>query len=180
MRGEARRLESIILCAVDGLMTGLNDTTFGPGQSLARAQFAVILHRMNGEPGVTYTAKFPDVPDKEFYSNAVLWAAEAKVVTGYTDSGYFGTNDPITREQMAVMMYRYANYKGYSTGNKADFDSFTDADKVNAFAEEAMAWAVGNGIITGKYNGTVIDPQGNATRAECAIILTRFLDKIAK
>ena len=77
-------------------------------------------------------------------------------------------------------MYRYANYKGYSTGNKADFDSFTDADKVNAFAEEAMAWAVGNGIITGKYNGTVIDPQGNATRAECAIILTRFLDKIAK
>ena len=162
------------------IMTGMDPTHFEPYTILPRAQFATILYRMNGEPGVTYTAKFPDVPDKEFYSNAVLWAAEAKVVTGYTDSGYFGTNDPITREQMAVMMYRYANYKGYSTGNKADFDSFTDADKVNAFAEEAMAWAVGNGIITGKYNGTVIDPQGNATRAECAIILTRFLDKIAK
>lgn len=162
------------------IMTGMDPTHFEPYTILPRAQFATILYRMNGEPGVTYTAKFPDVPDKEFYSNAVLWAAEAKVVTGYTDSGYFGTNDPITREQMAVMMYRYANYKGYSTGNKADFDSFKDADKVNAFAEEAMAWAVGNGIITGKYNGIVIDPQGNATRAECAIILTRFLDKIAK
>ena len=71
MRGEARRLESIILCAVDGLMTGLNDTTFGPGQSLARAQFAVILHRMNGEPEVAYTAKFADVPDGEWYTSAV-------------------------------------------------------------------------------------------------------------
>ena len=74
MRGEARRLESIILCAVDGLMTGLNDTTFGPGQSLARAQFAVILHRMNNTPEVAYTTKFPDVPDGMWFTNAILWA----------------------------------------------------------------------------------------------------------
>lgn len=77
-------------------------------------------------------------------------------------------------------MYRYANYKGYDTGNKADFDSFTDAAKVNGFAKDAMKWAVGNEIITGKDNETVLDPQGNATRAECATIIMRFMEKFGK
>ncbi len=92
----------------------------------------------------------------------------------------FGPSDKINREQMAVMMYRYADYKGYDTGNKTDFDKFSDADSVNAYAEEAMKWAVGNGIITGKDNGTKLDPQGNATRAECATIIMRFMEKFEK
>ena len=163
-----------------GTMTGLDDTHFGPNQSLARAQFATILYRMNGTPKVEYKATFPDVQDGIWYTNAILWAADTKVVTGYTDSGKFGPSDNINREQMAVMMYRYADYKGYDTGNKADFGKFTDAGKVNDFAKDAMQWAVGNGIITGKNNGTVIDPQGNATRAECATIIMRFMEKFEK
>ena len=129
---------------------------------------------------MAYTARFPDVADKQWYTTAILWAADAKVVTGYTDSGYFGTNDPINREQMAVMMYRYAGYKGYDTNGKTDFGEFTDAGRVSGFAKEAMQWAVGNKIISGKDNGTVLDPLGNATRAECATIIMRFIENVAK
>ncbi|MCI7180519.1 MAG: S-layer homology domain-containing protein [Schaedlerella sp.] len=169
--------DAVAYVNANNLMTGLNATTFGPAQSLARAQFAIILHRMNGTPEVTYTDKFPDVPDGIWFTDAILWASSTGVVTGYTDTGKFGPADNINREQMAVMMYRYANYKGYDTGTKADFSKFSDASKVSGFAEEAMQWAVGTGIITGKDNGTRLDPQGNASRAECATIIMRFVEK---
>ena len=148
--------------------------------TIARAQFAVILHRMNDAPKVAYKATFPDVPDGNWFTDAVLWAADTKVVTGYSDTGKFGPADKINREQMAVMMYRYANYMGYDTSVKEDFSRFNDAAKVNDFAKEAMQWAVGNGIITGKNNGTALDPQGNASRAECATIIMRFMEKYGK
>ena len=163
-----------------GIMTGKDDAHFAPDENLARAQFAVILHRMNDEPAVTYTEVFPDVSDDVWYTNAILWANNIGVVTGYSNTGCFGPADNINREQMAVMMYRYANYKGYDTGNKADFNNFSDADRVSAYAEEAMRWAVGNKIISGKNNGTLLDPQGNATRAECATIIMRFTEKFEK
>ncbi|MCU6687080.1 family 78 glycoside hydrolase catalytic domain [Dorea acetigenes] len=167
----------------EGTMTGMDDTHFAPYTTLVRAQFATILYRLNGEPKVEYEAKFPDVPDGQFYSKAVTWAAETEVVTGYTDSGYFGTNDPITREQMVTMMYRYANYKKYKSEKPTDISAFTDADKVTEFAEDAMKWAVGNGIIAGKENedGSYrLDPQGGTSRAECAIIIQRFMEKFEK
>ena len=160
----------------NGLMTGLNETTFGPYENLARAQFAVILHRMNGSPDMEYTNKFPDVADNQWYTDAILWANEAGVVGGYTDTGKFGPGDNINREQMAVMMYRYANYLGYDTSARADISKYTDAGNVNEFAKEAVSWAVGEGIITGKYNETQLDPQGNASRAECATIIMRFME----
>lgn len=162
------------------LMTGIKDTMFGPTGILARAQFAVILHRMNEAPKVEYVAKFPDVQDNQWYTDAILWANSTGVVTGYSNTGYFGTGDPITREQMAVMMYRYANYMKYDTSKKADFSQFVDADAVSEFAEDAMRWAVGNGIIKGTENGTKINPQGLAIRAECAAIITRFVDLYQK
>ena len=165
---------------VAGTMTGLNDTHFGPNQSLARAQFATILYRMNGTPKVEYKATFPDVQDGIWYTDAILWAADTKVVTGYTDTGKFGPADNINREQMAVMMYRYAKFKDYTIDNQESYDKFEDADKVSAFAKEAMEWAYGNGIIKGKYNETKIDPQGSATRAECATIIMRFMEKFEK
>ena len=161
-------------------MTGTDPTHFSPYATLVRAQFATILHRIEGEPDAAYTNRFPDVPDGQFYSTAVLWAADAKVVTGYTDSGYFGTNDPITREQMVVMMYRYADYKKYDISKTADLSSFSDAGQVSEFAETAMKWAVENGIIEGKENtdGSYrLDPQGSTSRAECAIIIQRFMEK---
>ena len=161
----------------NGIMKGLNDISFGPNDTLARAQFAVILYRMNDMPKIEYQMIFPDVEAGLWYTDAILWAASTKVVTGYSDTGKFGPSDDINREQIAVMMYRYAGYKGYPTDNMTDFASFTDADQVNVFAKDAVEWAVANGIITGKNNGTVLDPQGNATRAECAAIIQRFLDK---
>ena len=168
--------ESVKYVYDNGLMTGLNETTFGPYENLARAQFAVILHRMNGSPDIEYTNKFPDVADNQWYTDAILWANEAGVVGGYTDTGKFGPGDNINREQMAVMMYRYANYLGYDTSARADISKYTDAGNVNEFAKEAMSWAVGEGIITGKYNETQLDPQGNASRAECATIIMRFME----
>ena len=162
------------------LMTGLDATHFGALDNLARAQFAVILHRMNGDTDEAYIAKFPDVPDGIWFTDAVLWANKNGVITGYSHNGHFGPGDKITREQMAVMMYRYADYMGYDTSEKEDFSKFNDAAKVNDFAKEAMQWAVGNGIITGKNNGTALDPQGNASRAECATIIMRFMEKYEK
>ena len=161
------------------LMTGLNETTFGPYDFLARAQFAVILHRMNGEPEVPYSARFHDVGADIWYTNAILWAADTQVVTGYSN-GNFGPGDLINREQMALMMYRYANYKGYDTSARAEFSSYQDASMVSDFAAEAMQWAVGEKIITGKYNETQLDPKGNASRAECATIIMRFVEKYGK
>ena len=160
----------------NGLMTGLNEENFGPADALARAQFAVILHRMNGKPTAEFDKVFPDVHEGEWYTDAILWANSNGIVTGYTDSGLFGTADNINREQMAVMMYRYAKYKGYDVTKTADFSKFKDAANVSEFAEEAMRWAVGTGIITGKDEGTRIDPQGNAARAECAAIIKRFVE----
>ncbi len=170
-----------------GIMNGVNKTHFEPLSNLARAQFAIILHNMEGKPAVSYEPKFKDVAEGEWYTNAILWASSKEIVTGYTDgSGKFGWGDNILREQMAVMMYRYAkNFKKYDVSDRADFDNFTDAAFVNDYAKEAMKWAVGAGIITGKdldKDGTPesLDPSGNASRAECAIIMQRFLEKYGK
>lgn len=161
---------------VNKIMTGLDKTHFGPGEALLRAEFTAVLYRMNGELEVEYEDIFKDVPDGEWYTDAILWANSIGVVTGYPDTGLFGTADNINREQMAVMMYRYAQYKAYDVSKKADFSGFADAEKVSDFAKEAMEWAVGTGIISGKSDGTVLDPQGNANRAECATIIMRFME----
>lgn len=157
-----------------GLMTGLNDTYFGAVDPLARAQFATILYRINGEPEVEYSPEFADVLEGEWYTDPIIWASEQGVVTGYSN-GNFGPGDYINREQMAVMMYRYAQSKGYDTSSRADFSGFSDGAYVSDFAVEAMQWAVGTGIISGKDRETRLDPQGNANRAECATIITRFV-----
>lgn len=159
-----------------GLMTGLDETTFGPSDFLARAQFATILYRMEDEPDVTFEQKFPDVTTGQFYTESVLWAADAGIVTGYTSNGYFGPSDNINREQMAVMMYRYAKYKGYDTSAQANLNTFPDHASVNVFAKEAMSWCVAEGIITGDKGN--LSPQKSANRAECATIITRYLDKV--
>lgn len=157
-----------------GLMTGLSDTYFGASDPLARAQFATILYRINEEPEVEYSPVFADVPDGVWYTDPILWASEQGVVTGYS-TGKFGPGDYINREQMAVMMYRYAQSREYDTSKRADFSNFSDGAYVSDFAVEAMRWAVGTGIISGKDNETRLDPQGNANRAECATIITRFV-----
>lgn len=159
-----------------GLMTGMDASHFGPYSALSRAQFATILYRMNGTPEVEYEPIFDDIHGDEWYVDAVLWAYENGVVTGYMN-GCFGPADMITREQMAVMMYRYANFLDKDTNTKADINGFLDAQGVSGYAVDAMKWAVGNSIITGKNNGTILDPGNNTSRAECAAIIQRYMSK---
>lgn len=167
--------DSVANAYYNGLMTGMEDDRFGPYESLSRAQFAVILHRMEDEPDVTYSKEFPDIAKGIWYTDAVLWANKQGIVTGYTDTGTFRPAEYISREQMAVMMYRYANYLGCNTSERADISSYADGSSVSGYAKEAMQWAVANGIITGKSNGTYLEPQGTAKRAECATIISRFV-----
>jgi len=167
---------SVMYVNKNGLMTGLNETEFGPVQSLARAQFAMILYRMNGSPAVNYTNKFKDVSAGIWYTDPIMWASNKGVVTGYSN-GNFGPGDNINREQMAVMMYRYAKSQGYDVSASVALGNYKDGANVSGFAKQAMQWCVAEGIITGKYNGTQLDPQGNALRAECATIIRRFVEK---
>lgn len=158
-----------------GIMTGMTPTTFGPAEKLSPAQFATILYRMSGEAG-EYKQIFPDVNEGDWFGIPVAWANQAGVITGY-QNGYFGPGDDITREQLAVMLYRYEVYKGYDVSGKADLSKYPDAGSVSDWAVEAMEWAVGSGIITGKDGGKYLDPQGNASRAECATMIMRFMQK---
>jgi len=159
----------------NNIMAGTSTTTFGPNESLTRAQFAAILYRSAGSPEVTYDSRFSDIPNGQYYSDAVIWANDMGVVHGVAEGVYAPFNN-ISREQMAAMMYRYAVKVGYDTGNKASIDGFADAAAVSDYAVEAMEWAYGNGIVSGKLNN-MLDPQGEATRAECAAIIMRFLEK---
>ena len=158
------------------IMTGLTVDTFGPDESLTRSQFAAILYRIEEEPETVYEPEFQDVPEGQWYTNGILWASSAEIVNGYNGSNLFGIDDPITREQMAVMMYRYAGYKGYDTSARAELDQFGDVGSLNDYAKEAVQWAVKEGIINGKA-GNLLDPQGGAARSECAAIVMRFLEK---
>ena len=159
-----------------GLMTGMRETKFGPSGNLARAQFAVILYRMEGEPEVTYDEDdvFPDVT-ADWYKDAVMWGVQNGIITGYTDVGLFRPAKNITREEMAVLMYRYAKYKEKDVSVSGDLSAFPDGSSVSGFAKEAMQWAVANELITGD-NG-YIRPQNNLNRASCAAIIMRYDQK---
>lgn len=155
------------------LMSGLSTAMFGSYEVLSREQFATILYRMNGSPQVSAaTTTFSDVPSNTWYTKAVIWANANKIISGY-NTYIFGTGDPITREQMAVMMYRYGKYMGYNVNARTNISRFSDASKVSPYAIDAMQWAVAEGIISGNADGT-LNPQGNATRVECASIIMRF------
>lgn len=157
-----------------GIMTGLNEYIFAPNNLLVRAQFATILWRMAGSPAAEYKAKFPDVSDGEFYTDAVMWASENNIITGYTDTGRFGPNDRITREQIAALLYRYSIFVGNDTSNRASLNSYPDADKVSGFAKDAMEWCTAKKIITGDGVTGKLSPQGYTVRAVCATIISRF------
>lgn len=156
------------------IMTGMTSDTFGGNVKLSRAHFATILWRFENMPEAAYDAsKFPDVPDGTFYTKPVMWANNNNIITGY-ENGKFGAADQITREQIAVMMYRYADFCDLDTTSADVLGSFPDGNKVSGFAVEAMKWAVHQGLISGNGNGT-LNPQGTASRAECAAIVSRFL-----
>lgn len=171
-------LSSVEFVTEAGVMDGLSEDRFGAYENLTRGQLVTSLWQMAGEPAIEYTQKFPDVPDGESYTQAVLWASQNGIVGGYSN-GYFGPNDNITREQLAKVTYAYAEYKGCVTSNRADISGYQDASQVSDFALEAMEWIVATGLIQGKSNNTLLDPQGVTTRAECAVIIERFMEPFA-
>ncbi len=164
-----------------GIMTGLDGICFGPDNVLSRAQFAVILWRMEGEPSVSGTAKqFADVPETGecFFRGAVKWASGEGIITGYEGgarAGMFGPDDAVTREQLATMLYRYADYKKDDITASADLDLYPDGTDVSGFAEKGVKWAVGAGILKGNEKDQTLAPQDAAKRAQAATMLRRFL-----
>ena len=161
----------------NGLMNGTSATTFSPNAPITRAQVAVIFYRMAGSPAVTGDSAFTDVvngPGTAWYYNAVLWAQQNGIVSGYGD-GTFRPGTDITREQLAVIFYNYAKHKGYDVSATNDLSGFTDAGDVSDWALPAMRWAVGSGIMGG-YGDGILGPQGTATRAQVAAMLRRFIE----
>ena len=163
----------------NGIMGGKSETIFAPEANLTRAEFATVLYSQSGKPAVTYRPVFKDVEEGAWYSNPVLWAYDNGIVSGYAN-GNFGTSDNITREQLALMMYKYAKTKGYdTTAESGMLQKFSDEAQISTWAREAIQWAASHGIMSGKGNGAdgkpLLDPQGNATRAECAAMMKKML-----
>ena len=159
----------------NGLMLGTSKTLFSPHGTAMRGMMATILWRMEGSPVPKGKNSFTDVEAGKWYADAITWTAENGIFAGYSKDK-FGPDDPITREQLAAIFYRYADYKGYDLTVKGDLDKFKDADKITDYAKTAMQWAVGSGLMKGK-SGNLLDPQGTATRAEIAAMLHRFIEK---
>ena len=159
----------------NGLFTGLTERTFAPNETLTRGMLVTILWRLDGKPESNQTIHFSDVPASEYFYKAVRWAVQQGVTNGYED-GRFGPNDPVTREQIVVMMYRYAKKNGNAGSLEADLSSFEDREQISGYAEEAVKWALANGIMNGKEIGgkNLLDPKGNATRAEAAKLIMEF------
>ena len=156
-----------------GLMRGIGPDSFDPGGTVTRAMLVPILYRLEGEPAVEHLSQFRDVPQDSYYAPAVAWASENGIVSGYSNYA-FGPDDSITREQLALILYRYADRQGYDLTEKAELSVYTDFHEVSTYAVDAMGWANGGGIITGG-EGMTLQPQRSATRAEVAVILVRFL-----
>ena len=159
----------------NGLMLGTSKTLFSPHGTATRGMMATILWRMEGSPAPKGKNSFTDVEAGKWYADAITWTAENGIFAGY-GKDKFGPDDPITREQLAAIFYRYADYKGYDLTVKGNLDKFKDADKITDYAKTAMQWAVGSGLVKGK-SGNLLDPQGTATRAEIAALLHRFIEK---
>ena len=158
----------------NSLMNGVNASRFAPDSTLNRAMMVTMLYRMTGSPAVSGNSVFSDVPSGKWYSHAVQWASVNGVVNG-VGKDRFALDTQITREQMASMMMRYAQFKQYSTGKSADLSAFNDAGSISSWALESMKWANAAGLINGRTASTIA-PQDTATRAEAATILMRFCE----
>ena len=159
----------------NGLFSGTDSRSFSPNASMTRAMLVTVLYRLEGEPAGTGSSSFSDVRSGSYYEKAVAWAAANGIVTG-TGSTSFSPDAKVTREQLAAILYRYAQYKKLDTDAGAKLDSFSDAGNVSGYASEALSWAVSEGLINGA-SGRLM-PKGDATRAQVAAILHRFVENV--
>lgn len=162
-----------------GLMSGYGDGTFGPDDTLSRGMVVTVLWRLEGSPMINHRMDYADVRQDAYDAEAIRWATGVGVAVGY-GNGCFGPGDEITREQLATILYRYATYKGMTSVTLEDnLVGFSDHEKTSGFAVQAMNWAVGQGLIAGIGNNT-LNPTGTATRAQAAMLLTRYCENILK
>lgn len=161
-------------------MSGEEDTVFNPNGATTRGMIVKTLYNMEKEPAVSSAAVFSDVVSGKWYSDAVSWAAENEIVTGY-DDGSFRPENSITRQELAAILYRYAEYKKYDVTGKAELSAYADANAVSDFAKGAVEWSVKADLISGiESDGvTVLAPANGATRAQLATILMRFNQSFA-
>ena len=165
------------------LMKGYTDTIFGPENNITRGQLVTILYRREGSPKTNYQMNFSDIPtnySEKYYYDAIKWAVENGIVTGYkrgVNSGKFKPDDPITREQLALILQRFSKYQGKNYTSQGAITEFSDCNKVSNYAKDGMKWAVSVGIIKGNGNKT-LNPQGNASRAECASMIMRYCEDV--
>jgi hypothetical protein len=164
---------AVAFAANNQLFDGVSKTAFAPDQSMTRAMLATVLHRVEGSPAATAAADFGDVESGQWYSEAIAWATERGITKGY-DSRTFGTNDSVTREQMAEILYRYAEYKKLDVSARADVSAFDDGTSVSSWAEQGVSWAVSTGLIQG-VSATKLAPSALSTRAQVATVLMRWL-----
>lgn len=178
--GNGWEKESVLFAYNNNLMNGVGGNKFGPSVTTNRAMLVTILYRYEGEPFVPAASPFTDL-NADWYKNAVNWAFEKAIVNGMTATT-FAPDGEITREQIATMMYRYAEYKGADLSQRENLTSFSDCNKVSPYAKAAMEWAYAKGLITGNKinNKILLDPQGEATRAQIATILMRYIKAAAE
>ena len=160
-----------------GIILGTTKSTFNPNTKLTRGMLVTILHRMEGKPQPTTQNKFSDVSKSQYYYDAVVWATEKGIVHGY-NNGKFGPDSNITRQDLAVMLRNYAQYKGKNVNVTANLNKFKDGNLVSDYAKSAVEWAVGKGVITGNNNGESLTPHGKATRAETAGMMYNYCTKV--
>ena len=162
----------------NGIMAGTSETTFEPYMELDRAMAAQLFYNLEGKPAVTGDSAFTDVTSGHWAVDAITWAAQNDIVAG-TGGGLYDPDSNVTREQFAVMLYKYARFKGYDLTATGDLTQFPDAGSISSWAETALSWANGNGLINGHENGT-IDPKGSTIRAQAASIMANFDQNVAK
>ncbi len=170
--------ETVKYAVKNGLFEGTGETTFSPNRPMTRAMLVTVLYRLEGLPATTGTNNFTDVKDNDWYIDAVIWADSKGLVKGY-GNGLFGTNDFVTREQIATIFYRYASNKGYDVTASADLNVYADAAEVSNWAKIAISWANAEGLIIGRTKVTLV-PKGNSTRAEVAAVMMRFIESVVK
>ena len=170
---------SVKYCFDNKIIMGTTNETFSPNTNVTRGNLVTILWRMEGSPKVSGNLSFPDVKETDYYYEAVKWAERTGVVHGY-DTGKFGPNNNISREQLATILNNYAKYKKKDTKVESDLSKFEDNKKISSYAREAVSWAVAKKVMSGKVNGTIVDPQGRATRAEAAAMIQNYCSYIGR
>lgn len=168
--------DSVQYVCENEMMSGTGDTVFSPDVDTTRGMLVTILYRMEGSPAADGDRKFTDISAGQYYAAAAAWAGENNIVNGY-ENGVFGAENPVTREQMAAILYRYAQFKIYDIAATGNLARFSDAGDVSVYAVNPVKWAVGNGLISGMENG-MLAPGESATRAQTAAILMRFCETI--